>query len=281
MKSELLKAFVTVAEQRSFTRAATVLHLTQSAMSMQVKRLECSLGVELFHRSARRVELSAAGCKLLNYARRILALNDEAVLQVSTAPEEGTLRIGVMEDYGGLVLHPTLMRLGAAAPGATVEVVTGLTSLMLERLGTDYDVVIAMHAAGYGGGVFLRTEQAVWAAGPGYQVSASDTLELALYRPGCLLRAWATEALDAVGRPWRLSFVGESSGAVQAIAAKSKMLTVAKSSMFPRPLRPIGAGHGLPRLPAGEVRLHRSPRLPRSAGIFTDRLIKELQASPL
>jgi len=101
MKGELLEAFVTVAEQRSFTRAAIALHRTQSAVSMQVGRLECSLGIELFHRSARRVELSAAGCNLLDYARRILALNDEAVMHVSTAPEEGPLRIGVMEDYGG------------------------------------------------------------------------------------------------------------------------------------------------------------------------------------
>jgi len=172
------------------------------------------------------------------------------------------------------------VRLDAAAPNVSIEVVTGLTSLMLERLGTDYDLVIAMHAAGHGGGVLLRREQAVWAAGAGYQVSASEPLALALYPPGCLLRAWATDALDSVGRRWRLSFVGESSGAVQAIAAKGKMLTVAKSSMFPRQLRRLGARHGLPRLPAAEVRLHRSPRLSRSAGLLTDRLTKDLQASP-
>src|ERR1700710_3130107 len=97
---DLLKAFVAVADHRSFTRAASMLNRTQSAVSMQIKRLEDRLGVELFHRTKVNVELSSAGEGLLGYARRILVLNDEAVGRVWDHKVEGFVRIGVMDDYG-------------------------------------------------------------------------------------------------------------------------------------------------------------------------------------
>lgn len=277
LNTELLKAFVAVAEQRSFTRAAIALHRTQSAVSMQVKRMEGTLGVELFCRYPQHIELSYAGGTLLTYARRMLTLNDEAVAQVCTSSKDRALRIGVMEDYGSLVLQPILARLSVDASPLPIEVVTGLTSLMLGRLGLEFDLVIAMHPQGTGGGVLLRREQAVWAVGVGCQMGGPEPLALALYRPGCLLRTWATEALDAEGRPWRLGFVGESARSVQTTAADSKMLTVVKSSMFPRQLRRVAASQALPRLPAADVRLHRSTLLSRSTSLFVDRLVEQLQ----
>src|SRR5258708_10507785 len=105
---DLLKAFVAVADQRSFTRAATQLNRTQSAISMQIKRLEDRLGTVLFHRTKARVELSPAGEGLLGYARRILALNDEAVGRLREHKVEGMVRLGVMDDYGTAILPPLL-----------------------------------------------------------------------------------------------------------------------------------------------------------------------------
>jgi DNA-binding transcriptional LysR family regulator len=97
---DLLQAFVTVADHRSFTRAAAALNRTQSAVSMQVKRLEEQLQAELFHRTKANVDLSAAGERLLGYARRILSLNEEAVGRVREHRLEGRVRLGVMDDYG-------------------------------------------------------------------------------------------------------------------------------------------------------------------------------------
>src|ERR1700739_4105013 len=105
---ELLKAFVAVADHRSFTRAATQLNRTQSAVSMQIRRLEDRLSVTLFHRTKANVELSPAGEGLLGYARRILALNEEAVARLREHKVEGVVRLGVMDDYGTAILLPLL-----------------------------------------------------------------------------------------------------------------------------------------------------------------------------
>src|SRR5207248_7221389 len=114
----------------------------------------------------------------------------------------------------------------AGYPLIRVEMGTGLTAAMPERLGETYDLVIAMHPAGRGEGEFLRREQAVWAAGPEQTVAGVDPIPLALYPQGCLFRKWAMEALDAAGRPWRLAFVSHSLAAVDAIAAQGLAVTV-------------------------------------------------------
>jgi len=217
---DLLKAFVAVADQRSFTRAAVMLNRTQSAVSMQIKRLEARLDVELFNRTKANVDLSAAGERLLGYARRILALNEEAVGRMAERKVEGVVRLGVMDDYGIFIVPPLLASFLAGYPRIHVEMETGLTSSMPARLGEAYDLVIAMHPAGRGEGEFLRREQAVWAAGPSQAVEEQDPLPVALYPQGCLFRKWAIEALDSAKRPWRLAFVSHSLAAVESVAAQ-------------------------------------------------------------
>ncbi|CAO3419892.1 LysR family transcriptional regulator [Azospirillum doebereinerae] len=145
---DLLKAFVAVAEQRSFTRAAAMLNRTQSAVSMQIKRLEERLGVELFHRTKANVDLSSAGEGLLGYARRILTLNDEAVGRLQEHKVEGVVRLGVMEDYGTFIVPPLLASFAAGHPRIHVAMETGLTTFMTDRLGEAFDLVVAMHPQG-------------------------------------------------------------------------------------------------------------------------------------
>src|ERR1700716_1097126 len=177
---ELLRAFVAVAEHRSFTRAAATLNRTQSAVSMQVKRLEDRLGAELFSRTKANVDLSAAGEGLLGYAKRILALNEEAVGRLAERKVEGVVRLGVMDDYGTCVVPALLASFLAGYPRIHVEMETGLTSSMPARLGEAYDLVIAMHPAGRGEGEFLRREQAVWAAGPSQAVEEQEAPPVAV-----------------------------------------------------------------------------------------------------
>lgn len=270
---ELLKAFVAVADHRSFTRAAAMLNRTQSAVSMQIKRLEARLGVDLFVRSKVNVDLSSAGEGLLGYARRILLLNDEAVGRLRDHNIEGVVRLGVMDDYGSLVVPPLLSRFVSGYPLIHVEMETGLTSTMTGRLGRAFDLVIAMHPEGRGGGEFLRREQAVWAAGASHPVEAMDPLPVALYPQGCLFRKWAMEALDDAQRPWRLAFVSHSLAAVEAIAAQGLAVTVVKSGTFPSKLRALSERDGMPRLPAADIRLHRAPRLSRAASLLADHLV--------
>lgn len=273
---DLLKAFVAVADHRSFTRAAAVLNRTQSAVSMQIKRLEDRLGVELFSRSTVSVDLSSAGEGLLGYARRILKLNDEAVDRLRNHKIEGVVRLGVMDDYGSIVVPPLLSRFVSGYPLIHVEMETGLTATMTNRLGSSFDLVIAMHPEGRGGGEFLRREQAVWAAGASHPVEALDPLPVALYPQGCLFRKWAMEALDKARRPWRLAFVSHSLAAVEAIAAQGLAVTVVKSGTFPSTLRALSARDGMPKLPAADIRLHRASKLSRAASLLADHLVAKI-----
>ncbi|MCA1397203.1 LysR substrate-binding domain-containing protein [Bradyrhizobium sp. BRP56] len=274
---DLLQAFVAVAEHRSFTRAASALNRTQSAVSMQVKRLEERLQAELFHRSTSSVDLSAAGEGLLGYARRILSLNAEAVGRVREHGTDGRVRLGVMDDYGTMIVPPLLKDFIAGYPLIHVEMETGLTSTMTDRLGEAYDLVIAMHPEGRGEGELLRTEQAVWAASAAHRVEELDPLPVALYPQGCLFRSWAMQALDQANRPWRLAFVSHSLSAVEAIAAQGLAVTVVKSGTFPPTLRRLTARDGMPRLPRAEIRLHRAQNLSHAASLLADHLVAALR----
>ncbi|UGY13651.1 LysR substrate-binding domain-containing protein [Bradyrhizobium septentrionale] len=274
---DLLQAFVAVADHRSFTRAASALNRTQSAVSMQVKRLEERLQAELFHRSTTNVDLSAAGEGLLGYARRILSLNAEAVGRVREHGTDGRVRLGVMDDYGTLIVPPLLKDFIANYPLIHVEMETGLTSSMTDRLGEAYDLVIAMHPEGRGEGELLRTEQAVWAASAAHRVEQLDPLPVALYPQGCLFRSWAMQALDEANRPWRLAFVSHSLSAVEAIAEQGLAVTVVKSGTFPPSLRRLTARDGMPRLPRAEIRLHRAQNLSRAASLLADHLVAALR----
>lgn len=267
---DLLKAFLAVAEQRSFTRAAATLNRTQSAVSVQIRRLEERLGTKLFQRTRSGVALTAAGDELLVYARRLLDLNAEAVDALRTRKHDAVVRLGVMDDYGTMLIPPLLARFAKNHPEIRVEIETGLTATMPARLGEAYDLVIAMHPEGSGNGELLRREQAVWAAAASYPAEAPHTLSVALYPPGCLFRQWAAEALDAAGRPWRLAFVSRTLAAVEAVAAQGLAITVVKAGTLPARLRILS--NGLPPLPAADIRLHRARNLSQPAALLADHL---------
>ncbi|WP_375160889.1 LysR family transcriptional regulator [Bradyrhizobium sp. RDT46] len=270
---DLLTAFAAVAEHRSFTRAATTLNRTQSAVSVQIRRLEERLGAKLFHRTRAGVALTAAGDELLVYAKRLLDLNAEAIDALRARKREAVVRLGVMDDYGTIVVPPLLAQFARSHPQIRVEIETGLTATMPARLGEAFDLVIAMHPEGRGGGELLRREQAVWAAAQSYQVEAGhDTLPVALYPPACLFRQWAAEALDAAGRPWRLAFVSRTLAAVEAIAAQGLAVTVMKAGTLPARLRILSEREGLPPLPAADIRLHRAHNLSCPAAMLADHL---------
>jgi DNA-binding transcriptional LysR family regulator len=277
---DLLRAFVAVADHRSFTRAAVMLNRTQSAVSMQIKRLEDRLGAELFQRTKANVDLSAAGEGLLGYARRILTLNEEAIGRLAERKVEGAVRLGVMDDYGTFIIPPLLANFLAGYPKIHVEMETGLTSSMQARLGEAYDLVIAMHPEGRGEGEFLRREQAVWAAGPSQPVEEQEPLPVALYPQGCLFRKWAIEALDAAKRPWRLAFVSHSLAAVEAVAAQGLAVTVVKAGTFAPKLRPLSDRDGMPRLPAADICLHRATNLSQAGALLADHLRTSISNHP-
>lgn len=277
---DLLRAFLAVVEQRSFTGAAVSLNRTQSAVSSQIKRLEHQLGLKLFTRSTTRVDLSAAGEGLIPYARRILSLGEEAVQRLRQHEITGRVRLGVMDDYGTVVLPPILKTFCSAYPGIELQMETGLTSGMVGRAGKAYDLVIAMHLRGEKSGELLRRERAVWAGSTEISPRDIDPLPVALYPSGCLFRKWALDALDRIGRKWRLAFVSHSLAAVEAIASQGLAITVVKEGTFPRSLRAFGTEEGLPTLPTADIRLHCFSSSAAPTRLLAQHLREHLGAQP-
>jgi DNA-binding transcriptional LysR family regulator len=278
IETDLLRAFVAVADSGGFTRAAAVLHRTQSAVSMQIKRLEESVASPLFQRNGRSIQLTRDGEALLSYARRILSLNDEAMAALTQTRVEGAVRLGCMDDYATAVLPEILARFAADQPRVYVEVHTGLTAHMLKHVGERYDLLLAMHRRGTGSGEVLREEPAVWGGSPTHDVGALDPLPLALAPQGCLFREWAIAALDRKGRRWRMAYMSPSMGAVDSAVASGLAVSVFKAGTLPKRLRALGAKDGLPPLPVAEISLHRAPRLTsRAATELGDFLVENLR----
>jgi len=157
----------------------------------------------------------------------------------------------------------------------------GLTALLLKRLGSSFDAVMAMHPEGTSEGDLICRERAIWAAAPTRAVEELDPLPVALSYPDCLFRAWAIEALDKAGRPWRLAYVSPSLAATEAIVGQGLAITVVKGSMLAPGLRGIQPGRHLPPLPGAEIRFHRTATSPAGTAMVIDHLAQRLRQSAL
>lgn len=281
MDTDLLRAFVAVAETASFTQAARMLNRTQSAVSMQIRRLEDRMAVRLFDRGPGLVALTRDGEVLLGYARRMLELNDEAYRTIAAGAIAGHVRLGAMDDYATRVLPPLLARFADRHPHVYVEVHTGLSLHLLDRLGGDLDLVLAMHPIRSGAGSVVRVENVVWAAPPDRPVEYDDPLPLALYPQGCLFRQWALNALDADARRWRIAYMSPSLGAVEAAVRAGLAISIFKAGTLPDGLRVLGAASDLPPLPSVEIALHRpaGAQTP-TASALADFLTSALKPAP-
>lgn len=274
---DLLRAFLAVAERASFTAAARLLNRTQSAVSLQVKRLEQTIGGALFTRSARRVELTRRGEALSSYAQRMVALNDEALHALRNEALSGTVRLGIIEDYAVHALPALLARFLAAHPNVTVETETAFTPSLIERLGKSFDLVLTMHPDGSGRGEVLRRERAVFAGSRLHAAHRQPELPLALHPAGCQFRQAALSALDRAKRRWRLAYVSQSLGAIEAAAAAGLAVTVIKAGTMPKGLVALAPADGLPALPAFEIALHRARSKNRAVAAMAEHLAAALK----
>src|SRR5499427_3662285 len=143
LDSDQLKTFIAIVETGSFTRAAEVVHKTQSAVSMQMKRLEERLGRAIFARDGRASKLTEDGERLLDYARRIVKLNVEALAAFSDAELSGRVRLGVPDDYADRYLPEIMARFSRAYPGVELTV-SCQTSIELMELIDDNHLDLAI-----------------------------------------------------------------------------------------------------------------------------------------
>src|SRR5512137_1313119 len=253
---DLLRSFVAIADRESFARAAEQVHRTQSAITQQMARLEEQLGVALFRKVGRSKRLTEHGVRLLDYARRLLALNDEALASVGAPDLRGPLRIGSIYDATEFLLPPLLARFSQLYPNLQLEVRTDRTAHLLQAL-KQGEIEIALvgqpetTSPPAHPGVRLRTSPLVWMAAVEYVHDRRQPVPLVVPDEPSSYRATALAALDAAGIPWRIRHVTTSlafSGLRAALRA-GLGVTVRLIEMLTPDLRAVTEAEGLPRLP--------------------------------
>ena len=256
--TELLRSFVAIADHGGFTRAADVVNRTQSAISMQMKRLEEDvLERRLFERDGRQVRLTPEGQVLLGYARRILKLHGEVITTLRQPHMVGAVRIGTPDDYVMRFLPGILSRFAQSYPLVQVEVHCESSSQLLQH--QDLDLTIVTRKPGDEIGQLLRQDPMVWVEAPGFDVHEQRPLPLAVFNSECFCRAWACNALDAQEIDYRIAYTSPSLAALMAVVGAGLAISAQVQSVIPPELRILGAAEGLPRLPQSSIVLLRNP----------------------
>ncbi|MBM7059240.1 LysR family transcriptional regulator [Pseudomonas sp. UL073] len=255
--TELLRSFVAIADNGGFTRAAEVVNRTQSAVSMQMKRLEDDVvRRSLFERDGRQVRLTPEGQVLLGYARRILKLHGEVLSTLREPHMVGVVRIGTPDDYVMRFLPGILSRFAQAYPLVQVEVHCEPSFMLLQR--QDLDLTIVTREPGKEIGQLLRQERFVWAEAIGFSPHEQTPMPLAMFNVDCFCRAWACNALDAMEREYRIAYTSPSLSAIFAVVSAGLAVTAQLQSLITPDMRIIGAAEGLPTLPLTSIVLLRN-----------------------
>lgn len=257
LEIDLLRTFAAVADTGSFTGAAELVARTQSAVSLQIKRLEEALGQRVFERTSRSLALTRAGETLLGYARRILELNDESVRRIAEPPVEGVIRLGITEYFVPTELPRILARFAGLYPRVGLEVRMGLSSELRRALAAkELDTVIArLHPSERAKAIW--SEPQVWAVREDAEPARGAPVSLALLPPPCVLREHALSSLKRLRRPHKVAFTGSSMASVQAaVAAGIGVSILPRSSLLPG-MRILARSAGYPdpgRLDIGVLR---------------------------
>lgn len=264
---DLLRTLVAIADAGSFTAAAERVGRTQSAVSMQVRRLEEQLERPLFERDGRSVAFTAAGQDLLVYARRILRLQDAALSSLREPEMEGVVRIGIPDDYVGVFMPPILARFAQSHPRVQVDLRCDTSDRLRDSIMSgEIDLAVVTCGALTDESQPLKKESVVWAAPRDHRVEDEPVLPLALFAPPCHVRETTIAALDAMDRPHRIAYVSPSlMGLFAALNAGLALTTIGRSATLPG-MRILGPTEGFPTLPDIVLTLERTPR-ERSAAV--------------
>ena len=272
----LLRTLVAVADTGGVTAAARRLAYTQSTVSMQLQRLEEALGVALHEREGRRMRFTADGERLLGHARRLLALNDEALADMRSRRVTGELNLGIPEDYA-ILLTSVFSWFHQLYPEVRLQVTCGNSASLVEQVRADeLDMALVTRQRHAPGGEVIRREPLTWAVGLERQPPLTDPLPLALYSPGV---DWCQEvveqALATTGRDWRVAYTSQSMAGLTPMVQAGLAIVVVTRSMLTAQLRALDESSGLPPLPSVELALHLAARRPTEPARRLAELIRE------
>ncbi len=258
LQIDWLKCFVATVDAGSLSAAAAEVHRSQSAVSMQIRKLESAVGHTLLLRGPRLLQLTPAGQTLLGHARRMLDVQAEALAALQGGGLSGVVRLGVPDDYASKYLTPVLKRFAPRHGGVEIQLDCEQSTVLIPRVQRgelDLALVSRDHARR---GTLLFHEPMVWVGSPQFEVWARDPLPIAVYEEASLGRRSALQALALQGRPYKVVY--NSSNLAGQIAAVESGLAIAALTQCSAPahLQVLGAAQGLGPLQPMEVAVYRS-----------------------
>jgi len=249
LESDLLRTLVAIAETMNFTRASEIVGRTQSAVSIQMKKLEEIVGERLFERGPRGVTLTPPGEQLVKDARRILSLLDQAAVSLQLDPLEGFVRIGIPEEYGGTILPRVLSRFSKMHPQVEVTVRCAPSSELNAELDRgELDLVVVHEEAARIGGEVLLNDPVVWVTSDSHFQHECLPIPVAVCDRGCWWREWALASLDQHQKDYRIAYVSGSTFGLQAAVSSGIAVAVLSQSQIPPDCRELTSDEGFPHL---------------------------------
>ncbi|MAH05798.1 MAG: LysR family transcriptional regulator [Alphaproteobacteria bacterium] len=272
-----LKAFIAVAETQSFSKAAQIIGRSQSAVSLQIKRLEDALKTPLFIRTSRSVALSENGEIFLGYARRMIDLQREAFSRITEPDIQGEITLGVPEDFATHYLPEILSAFAQQHPHVQLHVVCDLTLNLLKQYKNEQlDIAILKRdPEKVTGGTNVWREPLVWAAAEHYQ--PKSTLQLVLSPQPCIYRARAIAALDHAHINWQISYSSPSLAGNIAAVRGGLGITVLPANMIPTGIIAIDHKFELPKLEDSQLALMKKDSLSPAGNAFVNHIISSLE----
>ena len=260
-----LQTFVAIVDYGSFTRAAEHVFKTQSAVSMQMRRLEERIGKQLFTKDGRGVRLTDEGDKLLNYARRIIRLNNEAITAFDENRLQGSLRIGTPDDYADRYMPDIINRFARSHPNVELYIVCEDSVDLAERLKQgELDLALVTHNARTRQSEVVRTEALCWVASANHPLPVDRPVPLAVGRRDCCWRDLAVKALDGVGREYRILFTSWSATVLASAVLAGMAVSVLPESAVRNGMRVLTPADGFPTLEPVQIGLMKRPGAPAS-----------------
>ncbi len=257
---DLLRTFIAIADTGSFSKAGEEVFKSQSAVSMQMKRLEETVSKSLFVRDGRINRLTADGEHLLDYARRIVRLSDEAMSAFSEPDCAGVVRLGTPDDYAERLLPEVLATFARTHPMVEVDVECLSSAILREKtMAGDLDLSLHTCQGGVVYGEIVRHEKLQWVTSPRHCAHEKDLLPVAVSHPSCDWRQMVLDALDKAGKPYRIAYASGNSVAMSA-AIQSGLAVGAMPSMSIRPgMRVLTEADGFPSLGEFQIELITKP----------------------
>ena len=251
-----LRSFVAVVDAGGVTRAAGFLNLTQSAVSMQLKRLEELLDIQLFDRAGRRVAVTPAGEQLLTYARRMVEMNDEIFAKLTEHAFEGEITLGVPHDIIYPVIPQVLQRFAVEFPKVRVQLLSLFTTVLLDQFNKgEADLILTTEDTRVGSGECLATLPLCWHGAPGGTAHKARPLRIA-FSQNCKFRPIAQRVLHDAGVVWENAVDTESDRTVEATISADLAIGAMLAGTEPAQLETLPVSCGLPSLPELNINLY-------------------------